>query len=444
MPNSVFFLITQTISVGVKMLYLLSLIGLLILTPTNWVKSEPYNYPVANPYAATIVGTPKAFWADLPQKIRVKTFELTVFEDREYPDLLWYNEELRYSLAYQKERAPLIFIIAGTGAGYNSSKMQILQRAFFQAGFHVLSLSSPTHPNFIVAASRTGFPGHIVEDSQDLYRVMKLAWHQVQDRIEVSQFFLTGYSLGASQAAFVSKLDEEKRIFNFQKVLLINPAVSLYTSAKILDDMFDQNIPGGKDNVQNVRNFMDRMFHAFSEAYQDEDFVDFSGDFLYAAYKEQKPPEERLEALIGLSFRMSSSSMVFTSDVMTNSGYIKPKNLVLSSTESLSDYGKVAFRVSFLDYFHELFSPYFQAKRPGLTKQALIESLSLKSIDAYLRRAQKISLVTNADDVILAPGELAYLRDVFGTRAKIYPRGGHCGNMSYRDNVGYMTRFFMR
>ncbi len=367
-----------------------------------------------------------------------------MFEDREYPDLLWYNEELRYSLAYQKEQAPLIFIIAGTGAGHHSSKMQVLQRAFFQAGFHVLSLSSPTHPNFIVSASRTGFPGHIVEDSQDLYRVMQLAWHQVQDRIEVSQFFLTGYSLGASQAAFVSKLDEKKRVFNFQKVLLINPAVSLYTSAKILDDMFDQNIPGGKDNVQNVRNFMDRMFDAFSEVYQDEDFVDFSGDFLYTAYKEQKPPEERLEALIGLTFRISSSSMVFTSDVMTNSGYIKPKNLALSSTASLSDYGKVAFRVSFLDYFHELFSPYFQAKRPGLTKQALIESLSLKSIDAYLRRAQKISLVTNADDVILAPGELAYLRGVFGTRAKIYPRGGHCGNMSHRDNVAYMTRFFMR
>ncbi len=444
MRDLAFFLITQTISVGVKMLSLLSLIGLLILTPTNLVKSEPYNYPVANPYAATIVGTPKALWADLPQKIRVKTFELTVFEDREYPDLLWYNEKLRYSLAYQKEQAPLIFIIAGTGAGFRSSKMQILQRAFFQAGFHVLSLSSPTHPNFIVAASRTGLPGHIVEDSQDLYRVMKLAWQQVQDRIEVSQFFLTGYSLGASQAAFVSKLDEKKRVFNFQKVLLINPAVSLYTSAKILDDMFDQNIPGGRDNVQNVRNFMDSMFRGFSEAYRDEDFVDFSGDFLYTAYKERKPPEERLEALIGLTFRISSAGMVFTSDVMTNSGYIKPKNLALSSTDSLTDYGKVSFRVSFLDYFHDLFAPYFLAKRPGLTKQALIESLSLHSIDGYLRRTKKIALVTNADDVILAPGELAYLRGVFGTRAKIYPRGGHCGNMSHRDNVAYMTHFFMR
>jgi len=54
----------------------------------------------------------------------------------------------------QDSPAPLIFIIAGTGAGYNSQKMKVLQRAFFQAGFHVLALSSPTHGHFIVSATR--------------------------------------------------------------------------------------------------------------------------------------------------------------------------------------------------------------------------------------------------------------------------------------------------
>jgi hypothetical protein len=48
----------------------------------------------------------------------------------------------------------------------------------------------------------------------------------------------------------------------------------------------------------------------------------------------------------------------------------------------------------------------------------------------------------NADDIILAPGELEYLEQVFGDRAQIYPTGGHCGNMDYRDNVAYMMNFF--
>ena len=36
------------------------------------------------------------------------------------------------------------------------------------------------------------------------------------------------------------------------------------------------------------------------------------------------------------------------------------------------------------------------------------------------------------------PGELDYLRRVFGTRIKIYPSGGHLGNLEYRDNMAFL------
>ena len=107
---------------------------------------------------------------------------------------------LRYSLARQKSEAPLIFIIAGTGAGHRSSKMQFMERLFYEAGFHVICLPSPTVSNFIVTASATMVPGNLVDDSRDLYRVMGLAWNQVKSRIKVSDFYLTGYSLGATQS----------------------------------------------------------------------------------------------------------------------------------------------------------------------------------------------------------------------------------------------------
>ncbi len=48
----------------------------------------------------------------------------------------------------------------------------------------------------------------------------------------------------------------------------------------------------------------------------------------------------------------------------------------------------------------------------------------------------------NADDILLSADDLEFLRDVFGTRAQIYPRGGHSGNMLYRDNVAYVIDFF--
>jgi hypothetical protein len=134
--------------------------------------------------------------------------------------------------------------------------------------------------------------------------------------------------------------------------------------------------------------------------------------------------------------------MIFTSDVVTNSGYVVPKNLVLTTADSTTDYFKVCARTTFMDYFNQMFYPYFQAHKPDLTKGRLIDSVSLKSIEDYLRNTKKIWLVTNEDDLILAPGEVDYLREVFGSRAKIYPNGGHCGNMLYKENVDYMIDFF--
>ena len=420
------------------MLSLIVLCAFLFPT-TTWADEDSYVFPIENPLAATIVGTPDRWKASFPRQIRIKELELEVFEDRTLPDLLWYDKRLRYSLAYQKHAAPLIIVIAGTGSGHNSPNMQVLQRTFYQAGFHVISLPSPTHPNFIASASQSSLPGHPIEDAKDLYRVMELAWQQVRTRIEVTEFYLTGYSLGGLQAAFVSKLNETKQAFKFKKVLLINPPMSLYNSSLILDAMLVENIPGGMDNTQQ---FFDGVFQAFSRTYQRGDFVDFSRDFLYTAYQQEQPKDTGLATLIGMSFRLSTASLVFTSDVMTNAGYIKPKNLNLSPSASVTDYFKVSARVSLLEYFDDLLYPYFVAKRPELTRQQLLDELSLKSIEGYLSAADNIALVHNQDDVILAPGELDYLRNIFGSRTKIYPLGGHMGNLAHRDNVAYLAQFF--
>jgi hypothetical protein len=401
--------------------------------------SQAYDFPFTNPYVATVIGTPSSYSIPLPENIRVRQLELTVFEDRKIPDVFWYLDKLRYSLAYQKKRAPLIFVIAGTGASYRTANMQLLQKIFYQAGFHVLSLSSPTHPDFITNASTSGVPGNIVDDSRDLYHVMELAWQQVKHRIEVSGFYLTGYSLGGAQAAFITQLDDERKLFNFEKVVMINPPVSLYNSAEILDNMLVDNIPGGMDGFDA---FFRKMMGEFSELYQEMGFIDLSDDFLYTVYKNRPPKEENLAALIGIVFRLSSTNMVFTSDVMTNAGLVVPKNRVLSTSDSLTDYFKVTMRTSFIDYFNELFYPFFRSQQTNMTQQDLIEQASLKSIEDYLKANEKISLMTNEDDFILAPGELDFFRRVFQHRAKIYPTGGHCGNMGYRDNINHMLSLF--
>jgi hypothetical protein len=405
-----------------------------------------YDYKVDDPYVSTIVGTPEVLEYDkLPKKVDYELLGLKVFPDRPTPDVFWYQREFMYTLSYQKQEAPLIFVIAGTGSSFYATSMIFLQKAFYGAGFHVICLSSPTQMNFIATASATCVPGNIVEDSQDLYRVMTLAWEQVKDRIKVSGFYLTGYSLGGSQSAFVAKLDEEKRVFNFKKVLMINPAVSLYTSAKILDDMLLKVVPN-RDPEEFDRWFRE-VLGAFGEIYRVMGQPPLDQDFLYDVYrfllKKQTPPrQENLAGMIGTVFRLASSNMIFTADVMANYGLVVPKNRVLGSADSLTDYFKVTNRISFIEYFDEFLFPYFKSRNPGLTKEALIEGTSLRSIESYLRNSPKIVLMDNEDDLILAPEDLAFLKEVFGARAKIYPCGGHLGNLTYSANVYYMIDVF--
>lgn len=410
--------------------------------PEAMPEEEPlgvYDYPFVDPFAATVVGTPKGYRASLPKRVREDEFEITVFKDRQAPEVFWYNERLKFSLARQTHKAPLIFNIAGTGAGYNSALMKVMQKAFFKAGFHVISLPSPTHSNFIVSASTTGVPGRVQDDAADLYRVMELAYERVKDRIDVSEFYLTGYSLGAWQAAFVAHHDEKAQVFDFKKVLMINPPVSLFSSIRILDHMLLDNVPGG---MAGLNDFFKRVFNSFVQVYRDHEFTNFGEDFLYRAYTTYEPGDEDLEALIGLSFRMSSSNMAFTSDIMSQSGYVVPKSLELTSTSSLTKYFDVGIRLSFEDYLSQLFYPYFKAQDPNLTLEELIEEASLERIEDYLVGSPKIGLMTNEDDVILAPGEIDYLREVFGERAQIFPTGGHCGNLAQRNVIAYMTDFF--
>jgi len=399
--------------------------------------AQLYGYPISDRFVATVVGTPAALNAPLPEAIPFKKRWIKIFDARRVPDALWYGEELVYSVALQDQTAPLIFLIAGTGAAHNGARNFDMARAFYQAGFHVVSLSSPTLPNFAIAASETGVVGHAENDAKDLYRVMERVWRGLQEDIDVSGFHLAGYSLGGFNAAYVAHLDEQRQAFDFQRVLLINPPVSIYNSISLLDRM-TENIPGGVDNFDK---FFDGLISAFSSVYTKSD--DSVGEeFLIKAYQALDLKDEQLAALVGTSFRLASSSLVFVSDVITDFGYIKPKGLQLTRYSDLSLYENVSLRLGFTDYYHKFFYPFYREQYPDMTRDEFIAAISLESIKDYLSSANKIFVMHNADDVILEPGEIDFFRTTFGERAKIYPFGGHLGNMAYYENVAHMLSVF--
>lgn len=420
-----------------RLFAILLLLGCLLCTRSATAAPQSYFYPFVSPYEATVMELPKDFEVMLQKAVPTREFTLRVFPKRQIPKVFWYEDGLVCTLAYQDHKAPLIFVIAGTGASHNTPQMQKLQNVLYQGGFHVISLTSPTHMDFVVNAS-VGLPGDPIDDARDLYRVMELAYEKVRDKIDVSEFALSGYSLGAFNAAFVAKLDEEKKLFKFRKVLLINPPVSLYDSVSALDRLLVENVPGGMEKIEL---WFQNVLAEFSSVTKELEHTELSGDFLYNTYKRLPPSEENLAALIGLAFRMNSANMIFAADVMNGGGYIVPKNAELSATTSLTRYAMVSYNTSLIDYFNEYLFPYYQKRDTNLTSQTILKRMSLRYIEPYLKNTGKIGLIHNEDDIILIPGDIDYLQGVFGNRARIFPTGGHMGNMFHPDVVSFMIDF---
>ena len=114
----------------------------------------------------------------------------------------------------------------------------------------------------------------------------------------------------------------------------------------------------------------------------------------------------------------------------------------LTQTTPLIDYLGASLHMSFRDYYDRYFFPFYHARNPLLTPEQLRYQMSLESIAPYLRRTEKLAMMTNNDDLILTPEEVAFLQDVFGPRATIWPTGGHCGNLQQKDVVAFIVSYF--
>ena len=414
--------------------------------------AQAYDYPFTNPYEATVFGTLPRDEFDLSSVRPAGFSDLNplrdlgavrgremLLHDRPVPEILWYNDTLQYTLAQQRGKAPLLFILAGTGSSHESATCSFLQRVFHRAGFHVVTLSSPTYPNFVVSASTTQVPGYIPHDVPDLYQSMDA----IADRIgrdRIASFHLTGYSLGGTQAAFLAELDTREGRFGFEKVLLLNPAVNLMTSAIRLDHLLSDNVADRAEAARTVSGLVRQL----SEAYRASDQVNFGDEFLFALHRNRSISEKELKILIGVAFRPSLASMVFTSDTCTGAGYIVPRGHRIVKEEPLAPYLDAAVGVSFEDYVKEYLLPFLQYHDPAITPEKAVAACSLEAIGPFLRGAGGIAVMTNADDPILTPENFAFLERTFGPRLTVFPVGGHCGNLRFRDNVAAMLDFFRK
>ena len=397
-----------------------------------------YNFPIEDPYSATIIGSATMMTPGVSENIPLKVYEIQIKDKKEIPDVFWYASKFKFSFSKQKnKKAPLIFVLAGTGSDYNTTRVKFMQRIFHDAGYHTIAISSQMSQQFMISASSNSVPGLLLEDNKDIYKAMKLAYNKIKDQVEVTDFYIMGYSLGGSNAAVLSYIDEKEKVFNFKRVFMVNPPVDLYNSAVKLDKYLD-NYTGGK--TKGIEKLLNTTLAKVKGGLTSE-YANIGADTIYNIVKGDILSDAEKEAYIGLAFRLASTDLNFISDFMTRSHVYTKNPEKVDKYTNMKEYFKAVNFATFEDYVNKIGFPYYKKHNKDYSIEALKREASLKVVEDYLRTSPKIAAVTNADELILNEKDFAFLKDVFKDRLVIYPKGGHCGNMFYKENVDVMLKF---
>ena len=397
-----------------------------------------YNFPIDDPYSATIIGSATMMTPGVSENIPLKVYEIQIKDKKEIPDVFWYASKFKFSFSKQKnKKAPLIFVLAGTGSDYNTTRVKFMQRIFHDAGYHTIAISSQMSQQFMISASSNSVPGLLLEDNKDIYKAMKLAYNKIKDQVEVTDFYIMGYSLGGSNAAVLSYIDEKEKAFNFKRVFMVNPPVNLYDSAVKLDKYLDDYTGGKSAGIEKLLN----TTLAKIKGGLTSEYANIGADTIYNIVKGDILSDSEKKAYIGLAFRLASTDLNFISDFITKSHIYTKNPEKVDKYTNMKEYFKAVNFATFEDYVNKIGFPYYKKYNKDLTTEDLKEKASLRVIEDYLRTSPKIAAVTNADELILNEKDFAFLKDVFKDRLIIYPKGGHCGNMFYKENVDIMLKF---
>jgi len=268
---------------------------------------------------ATVFGTPPQDMARMPSRVPLAEINIALPWARPLPDVFWFDRKLRVWFSAQDKPAPLAILISGTGNDGNTAKLSVLRGALYGAGYHVLTMPSPTFPGFIVSTSSTGVAGDLMQDGQDLYAAMRQIVAHLPRKVRITDIDVLGYSLGGANAAIVKSIDAREGKLKIHRAVMINPPVSLFSSIGRLDKLFAASIGSDDDAVERLYR---RLYAELANLYRASDRVQIDEEFLLGAAATVLKTDAEFSAAIALSFRIDLENMFFAGDIYAGTGVV--------------------------------------------------------------------------------------------------------------------------
>jgi predicted alpha/beta-fold hydrolase len=397
-------------------------------------EAADYKYPHHDPYLATAT---TAILNDDGATARVKSiiFRLPGLRGRNGLITLEGRGHVSLALYRHKRPAPLLFILAGLGSNPYFGVAPYLASLFYREGFHVVVLPSPMSWNFALSASRSGAPGYAPEDARDLYVVMQKTLATLIDRYRLrptSTNFM-GVSLGALQGAYLSLIDAEEGKIGIAKYLLVNPPVDLAYAIGKIDEWNTLARKFGREKSRDIVSRALAVVDSFADERSDDPEV-----FDRLAKKLAGFTTEELQFLIAETLQSQLPELVYVTQVLHD------QNLLTAAKDNMRKRLQEARSFTFTDYNQRIAVPVWQ-KQIGDSRADLerfIRRGSLTAIMDRLRGNPKVHILHNADDFLAERRAIEALKEALAEQVKLFPRGGHLGNLWFPENKQYALEFF--
>lgn len=357
--------------------------------------------------------------------------EFTMHPERDNLELTGERNHVNVSwLPGTNKNSPVIFIIPGLGGNAITPSALYVAEMFYKKGYGVFTLPSSMNWQFALAVSSTGLPGNPIQDAKDMLKLMKKVFRDIQneEQIKPQQIYLLGFSLGAINAAYVVNENLKENYFKFKKVLMLNPPYQNAQATNILDQLL---LPGKNYSEEYKQRLLSYAFGTVA------DFLEkpFSKEALIQRISENHLTEDQLSWLAGMSFRDSLKELVIISQEIHDLGILKTPINKWWRYEHTQE----AAKFNFSDYQHLFLEKYYD----GNNAERIL--LPRSPIDEVLQNWDashiKWAIFHNANDFLWQP-PLGIFLETHSKHSRVYPLGGHLGNLWMTQNQNDILDFF--
>ncbi len=392
-------------------------------------EADSYDYARHLWTYATKAAPPKAFPL---AEMHLPSLETIAGTQRQCEDPLFPSrgKDLRVSLVAAKAPltatywlqpgpAPVVYLVPGYATHRLSAVNLRLAEMLYQRGCSVVSTTSIYHPESICQNHASPVPGCLPQDLQELLRNLSNIDQELASKFgkRLGNRIYCGCSmggyLGMGLAAAESKASTAK--IRFHRYLAVHAPVDLNHAEATLDSYF--RVADKWPEEQRLARLNNTLHKAVVNLAAGNDKA-----------KQQLLDGEESRYLVGLSFRFALRDMIWASQSRYDLGVLQTP---VSNLRRTARYEEI-LQYSFSQYREAFLAPY--AQHSGVAMQEVVRLRNMRSLEASLKRPQtqqRLHIIANANDFLLAPSDLKWLRSTFPkANLTVFPNGGHQGNLT--------------